>query len=379
MFQEFVQNKIDREIEIVNGLDEITKEQLIKSSLSDFTKNYFLNEFDAHSGRDELAEQITKSNKLYFNYAIRPKWTLQTFLFRNFESRPPNDIFNKLNYFPFYKFYSDSIRNFINESSPIFVTRSELIRIIDNTNNTIYDKLTNEISNIKIKNFFLQIFLLKYDSEVNYNLESSVPLSFIKIFLEDKSYHQFIDKFTAKVVSDDDSEISLMDIIKILTDKYSTSVKEEIIVPVTSEKNTDISVKEIRNEDVIPEKTISENVKPIEIILDTEEKTIYSEELSRASQNEKSKIISDDEISAGKANNIKNLFDDKLSEKILGRIYNSDLLKRERSFEKLSSYRSWIEASGYLKELFLINDVDIYNKDIIKFVNILNDHFKKLE
>ena len=235
MFQEFVQNKIDREIEIVNGLDEITKEQLIKSSLSDFTKNYFLNEFDAHSGRDELAEQITKSNKLYFNYAIRPKWTLQTFLFRNFESRPPNDIFNKLNYFPFYKFYSDSIRNFINESSPIFVTRSELIRIIDNTNNTIYDKLTNEISNIKIKNFFLQIFLLKYDSEVNYNLESSVPLSFIKIFLEDKSYHQFIDKFTAKVVSDDDSEISLIDIIKILTDKYSTSVKEEIIVPLKSE------------------------------------------------------------------------------------------------------------------------------------------------
>ncbi len=73
MFQEFVQNKIDREIEIVNGLDEITKEQLIKSSLSDFTKNYFLNEFDAHSGRDELAEQITKSNKLYFNYAISTK------------------------------------------------------------------------------------------------------------------------------------------------------------------------------------------------------------------------------------------------------------------------------------------------------------------
>lgn len=379
MFEEFVQNKIDRETGSVFALSEITKEQIVKSDISDFTKNYFLIEFDSHSGRDEIADLICKSNKLYFNYTIRPKWTLQTFLFKNFESRPPNDLLNKLNYFPFYKFYSDSIQSFINESSPIFVTKTELISIIDNTNNAIYGKLTNDISNIKIKNFFLQIFLLKYESEINYNLESSVPYSFIKIFLEDKSYNQLTDKFTGIRDFSEDDEISLKDIIKILTDKYSSSTKEETSSPEYYGTVQDLTGKE---------KAAGENIEsenPVEVELPAEvsktkvEIPIYSEELSQAQKESKGTGEDSEKNNSFKIKNIKDLFEDKQSEKILDRIYNSDLLKRERSYEKLSSYKTWFEASNHLKEIFLSNEVDIYNKEVVKFVNTLNEYFKKQE
>lgn len=381
MFEEFVQNKIDRENEIIFSLSEINKEQIVKSGLSDFTKNYFLIEFDPHSGRDEISEQISKSNKLYFNYAIRPKWTLQTFLFKNFESRPPNDLLNKLNYFPFYKFYSESIQSFINESSPIFVTKTELSSIIDSTNNALYGKLTNDISNVKIKNFFLQIFLLKYETEANYNLESSVPYSFIKIFLEDKSYHSLADKFTGIKDLSEESGISLKDIIKILTDKYSYPVKEETSLADLSGNNSFIPEKEnvITIELPLETEMPVASEKPVELKIAVEKEKIYSEELSNAQ--EKSTVTNADieRNNSAKIKNLKDLFDEKQSEKILDRIYDSDIMKREKSFNKLSNYKTWFEASNHLKEVFLSNRVDIYNKDVVKFVNILNDYFKSKE
>lgn len=379
MFEEFVQNKIDRETDTVITLSEITKEQIVKSDISDFTKNYFLIEFDPHSGRDEIAELISKSNKLYFNYAIRPKWTLQTFLFKNFESRPPNDLLNKLNYFPFYKFYSDSIQSFINESSPIFVTKTELISIIDNANIAIYEKLTNDISNIKIKNFFLQIFLLKYESEIKYNLESSVPYSFIKIFLEDKSYHQLTEKFTGIKDLSDDDEISLKDIIKILTDKYSSAIKEESSSPVYNTVIQDVPEKEKVDSEIIKAGKQVEVELTDEVLKTKEEIPIYSEELSKAQKDSHEADAEAETDISFHIKNIKDLFDDKQSEKILDRIYNSDILKRERSFDKLSSYKTWFEASNHLKEIFISNEVDIYNKEVVKFVNKLNEFFKSQE
>jgi hypothetical protein len=45
--------------------------------------------------------------------------------------------------------------------------------------------------------------------------------------------------------------------------------------------------------------------------------------------------------------------------------------------DKLSEFKTWKEASRYLKEIFSNNNVDIYNKDVLKFVNVLNDYFKK--
>ncbi len=52
---------------------------------------------------------------------------------------------------------------------------------------------------------------------------------------------------------------------------------------------------------------------------------------------------------------------------------------KEKSFEKLSECRSWKEASNHLKNIFQNNEVDIYNKEVITFVNVLNEYFKKLE
>jgi len=362
MFEKFVQGKIEYENDIIQNLTEISRESIVKSNLSEFTKNFILEDFSQKTDVDTLLTKVQKSNKLYFNFTIRPKWTLLTFLFNNFESRPQKEILKKLDTFPFYKFYTDSISNFINDNFQIFTTKGEISALIDDTNKAIYNKLTTDITNQKIKNFFLQLFQLKYDNESNYNLESTIPYSFIKIFLTDKDYSDLEKKFHKINNLNDESEISLKDILKVLMDKFSNIEKKE--------KQKPEDIKSLKTEPVLPVRIEFAEEK-------TESKIIYSENLLKAVKEKKDS----DEVTLpiDKVKNIRNLFDERLTRKVLDKVYGADIIYLERSFEKLSDYKTWLEATNHLKEIFQINRVDIYNKDVIKFVEVLNGYFKKME
>lgn len=414
MFESFVFNKIENENIILKNLletipagEHLTRMNLLNSTLSDFTKNYLLYEFNEKGESDEFIQKIAKSNKLYFNYTIRPRWTLQTFLFNNFESRPPTEIVKKLNLFTFYTFYTEAIKDFITDNFQIFITKAEVTSIIDHTNEAIYKKLTQEINNAKIKNFLLQIFLLKYEAESNYNLESTIPFSFIEIFLEDKSFNKLENKFGVINGINSDTEISLKDIIKVLTDKYNVPEKLEVITPVPeSDKKEveipavkkDLKIHAVKNEPLKPdlkkeEIVLSEKAKEEIIITDSTkyidvksetkngkaQENIYSAQLMEANKNTAAVTETEEKTPSGKDKLLNNLFTDKQMDKILNKVYMSDLKYRDRSFSKLSNYKTWFEASNHLKEIFRNNKVDLYSKDIISFVNILNDYYKNRE
>ena len=413
MFESFVFNKIENEnlifkklLETIPAGEHLTRMHILNSSLSDFTKNYLLYEFNEKGTDEEFTQKITKSNKLYFNYTIRPKWTLQTFLFNNFESRPPAEIVKKLNLFTFYSYYSEAIKDFITDNFQIFITKGELTSIIDHTNEAIRKKLTIDINNAKIKNFLLQIFLLKYETESNYNLESTVPFSFIEIFLEDKSFTDLEKKFSVIKGLNNESEISLKDIIKVLTDKYNVPEVQDVKTPAEISVKTESEIPSKKKELIKTEalrETVKQEMKKDEIVLSDKAKKeiivpvpkkeavkisearttedIYSAQLveeSKKTQQVTGKGESE-KPSTGKSSALNNLFSEKHMDKILNKVYRSDLIYKEKSFSKMSNYKTWFEASNHLKEVFKINQVDLYNKDIISFVNILNDYYKNRE
>ena len=440
MFENIVDSWTEKESGILDKLyrslrdgDYLNRIMILNSDLSDFTKNYILYEFNEESTSDELISKIEKANKLYFNYALRPKWTLQTFLFNNFESRPPNEILKKLNIFTFYNYYSDSIKEAIKDNFQIFITKTELTSIINSVNLSIYEKLSTDISSLKIKNFLIQLFLIRYEKESEYNLESKIPYSFVKIFLEDKSYTDFIQKFSVIKDLDSHTELSLKDITKVLTDKYNTSespektesldvstesgkvidddkiefnntepvknekdekeiesieisdtVPEIVIKPLNKIKNpavetsgkeietgkTEITKRDKKDSNVkIKDSNVSEPMKKIN------SDTIPKKETDIIDKKKKSEYTDADTIKTEK-NPISVLFDEKRTAQILKKIYKSDLILMDMSFTKLKECRNWQEASALLKQVFKRNDVDIYNKDVVYFVDKLNEYFK---
>lgn len=363
MLEKFAQEKIKSEKEIVESLPDLSRESIIKSNLSEFSKNYLLNGIDKQIEKDELFLKLEKSVKLNFNYTIRPGWTLLTYLFGNYESRPPGEISNKLLVFPFYKFYTDPINEVVQDDFQIFITKSETAKIIDETNKAIFNKLTDNISNLKIKNFFLQVFKLRYEEEFNYNLESTVPYLFIRIFLQDKSYTDLEKKFSVINNLSEQTEISLKDIIKVFTNKYK-------VPDFDNAAESDQVLKVSESEKIIVDfpgevKEVQAEIKP---------KELYSKELIQANEE---KGIADIEDKPVALNNdeIKNLFNDRHLQKILDKVYHSDLIYREKSLEKLNNFHTWEQATDHLKEIFRINRVDIYDKDIVSYVDRLNEYF----
>ena len=424
MFENIVDSWTEKESGILDNLykslksgEYINRIIILNSDLSEFTKNYILYEFDEESSSEDLKSRISKANKLYFNYALRPKWTLQTFLFNNFESRPPNEILNKLNIFTFYNYYTDSISDEIKDNFQIFMTKTELTSIIDSVNLSIYEKLSKEINSIKIKNFLLQLFLIKYGKESEYNLESSIPYSFIKIFLEDKSYTDFTNKFSVIKNLDSHTELSLKDIIKVLTDKYLiTETPEKKETPVTPDesdyKTEDFKIKKEKANDDIKEKGKIEIansgdedpeivIKPVSKIatgkidltekinepvesdktkklsgkFETKSKAVSDEKENSIAKKNQEEEVKDQSQTTGK-NAIGLLFDEKATDRILKKVYKTDIILMDMSFTKLKNCRSWNEATNVLKQVFKKNDVDLYNKDVVFFVDQLNEYFK---
>lgn len=436
MIESFVLKMIERENQTFEDLRnsfsserQLTKDDISRSKLSEFTKNYLSSTVEDYGNHSELLDRITKACKLRFNYAIRPKWTLLTYMFGSYESRPPADISKKLDLFPFYNFYIDSINDVLRDNFSIFITRNEVSLLIDETNKAIYRKLTTDINNAKIKNFFLQIYQLKYN-EQDLNLESTIPYSFIKIFLNDKYYFDIEKKFQLVKSINDEYEISLKDVIKVLMNKYDFQESEERNQFVVDKEETapEISVetkipaKEDKNENPAEDGVIE---KPVINVRHPGETTGVPGEITVPVENAKPKVTEpevpepdaakmeenvvvpaflneksapvitevktsvktpadeppSESASPGKETSdetvIKKLFNDKQFDKILEKVYNSDFDHVARSFMKLSHFKTWFEASNHLKEVFRSNNVDIYNKDVISFVDRLNEYYSE--
>src|SRR5690606_37674900 len=235
MLEQFVESKIKIERARIDKYDDITKSDVKKSRLPAPIKRYIIARFDGKLTDKEFSTLLSKAIKLNINYTIRPKWTLLNFLFNKYDSQQAEVIKEKTDIFTYYRFYIDFLINYIDEHSLVIITKDKAAMFIDEANKALHEKLVNNISGVKVKNFFIQLYRLSEEDQSNVSLTSTVPFLFIKTFLEDKDYKDILEKFTASGIKDNETEISLKDCIKIVSDKFapvpdskeSESIKEE--------------------------------------------------------------------------------------------------------------------------------------------------------
>lgn len=415
MFESLVKEKTNSEKSKIRLLSPVSRNTVAKSELSPFIKNFIFNETQEITESEYLDELIEKGVKLQFNFTLRPKWTLLNYVYGSIESKSDNEIRHKLRVFTFYKFYPDTILNYLDEETHLYVSKSKVELLLKDTNEVLYNKLTNEISGVKIKNFLVNIFKLKYEDESKINLESSIPFSFIKIFLEDKEYDDLLKKFDVIPNLKENTLVSYKDIIKVLTDKYTVheekyaekhedktekkeNKKEEIFEPITITQ--DNIKEELRHEEKkigieIPKKEINkENTKEVKTPkkeINYTKYDIYSDDLIKerdAKEKEEQENITeaDEEVfsethdnETGDQYQIKRLFTEKELTIIRDKIYSGSKTAMRNSFRTLAVMNTWKEAASHLKDLYNENKVHIYHKPVVKFTDALQEHFTNKE
>jgi hypothetical protein len=366
MFEKIIEAQVSSEKDKIKDLDVITPDSVRNSGLSVFTKNFITLEAENIRDRKKLDDLIDNSIKLNLNYTLRPKWTILNYIFGKLDSKPTEDILNRLEIFQFYLYYPELISNSLQDSGLVVVTKTNIQSLIDEADVTLHDKFTNNITGLKIKNFFLQLFRMKYDDEAMIGLDSTIPYSFLRIFLEDKGFNDLVNKFKKIEGLRDDWDLDLKTIIKILTDKYSINDDENM--PEQPVKDQEPDKPEVKFE--TPETGEQEQSEE-----EQKEEPYYRKE--EPEPHYPTEVIEESSLYTPKK--IKGLFKESELKVILKKVFNSDKLSMRTAFSELENIDNWYYASDYLKKLFLRNNVKIKDRGIVLFIDVLNEYFKKKE
>lgn len=397
---------IDKELSAIKDLRTINKESVKKTSLSVFSKRYIINLPQPVIENPDFEKIISDSVNLLFDYSITPCATLIQDLFGELDSQKSLVVAKKLSQFRFYKYYPDTIINFIKEEDKVIVLNDEIRLLLKDTNIALYEKLVDNITGIKIKNLFVQIFKLKYFSENRINLDSTIPRTFVYNFLTDKNYSDLKSKLESIPSTGNENEISLKDIIKYLTGKSSVVAatpeqqEDEVILLTVEEKpNIEITDEINHNEEekiiVDLEESNDRNHEgvvsngSVEILVGEEdsnekimlgdEDSFYSDELLNAINDESvfpTEIIGETVIETG-TSELKKLFRPYELNAISKKLFGNNKKEMFAFMRKLEDSNNWSDAIDQLKELFIEKNVDPYDSNVLLFVDVLQEHFNK--
>jgi hypothetical protein len=368
MFEQITDKRLKDAVGIVNSLRDYSTETIITSDLNDFTKSFIINDGGKYSNREELIRVIEKSIKLNLNFCVRPTWTLINYLFGNFDSKQKPEILKRIDIFIYYSFYTETIKEIINEDNSVSIKRTLVEDVLHQLNSDIYIKLTTETSGLKIKNFFLQIFKLKYGDNVEVSLDMSIPFSFIKLFLEDKGYTDLINLFKNAGFNNDNEEIELKTIIKVFTGKINSSSEVYKSAEVVETRPAEDEHEPVSDTVIhTPEKT--EKPEPANTYSDTSTKDDMFVPQSISNEFEEKEEIPE--------KHLRFHFKDEEIKSIAKKVYKGNKYLLLDSLLEIEKLRSWREATEYLKEIFINNKVNIGDKSVIVFVDVLNDYFEK--
>lgn len=166
---------------------------LTNKSLKEFFKEldelYFeLARFDIPS----LKMITEQSTSVIANYIVRPRTTLNWFIFRGEPTKSIREIMLRINYFCDYSYLKNGFFNWLKSNnieynSDAILSISEFKNIIENTDN-------QKINNITIDEFIEliePIFNFFYDREIN---NHTIPIEALILFLDDKYLYPISEK-----------------------------------------------------------------------------------------------------------------------------------------------------------------------------------------
>ncbi len=368
MFEQITEKRIKDAVGVVNNFFNYSTETIISSKLNDFTKFFLVNDGGRFSNKEELMVVIEKSIKLNINYCLRPTWTLINYLFGTFDSKQKTEIQTKADIFIYYSFYIEAIKDITRDEQYISIKRSLIEGVLRQINSDIYSKLTIDATNLKIKNFFSQIFKLKYGNNVEVSLDMSIPFNFIKMFLEDKGYSDLVTMFRDAGFTNVDEEVELKTIIKVLTGKIN-SISEVFKNIGTIEKIPGEEIIDAPKAEIFTPETTGSYKKEENAYSDNSTKEDIPAPLNISNEFEDSEEIP--------KKHLRFHFKEEEIKTISKKIFRGNIYLFLDSLVEIEMLKSWREATDYLKEIFINNKVNIGDKSVITFVDVLNDYFEK--
>ncbi|MDI6803908.1 MAG: hypothetical protein QME58_08680 [Bacteroidota bacterium] len=294
--------------------------------------------------RHEYLELVHDAIHLLLNYLMRPQWTLRSFLFDNTTQVSSDVILKALRNFSVYEYLKDLIVRIIKEKNIKLMTINEFQSLIW--------KCDREYIRRKDGYQLAQITLAIYDF-INYGnreTKSTVPTKgLIKLF-DDKGMRKVVDRLQIELQRHV-NEISFDELCILLEDLRKTYDGFEF------------------------ENTLQKIPVEIPVTAPLEDSPVVTITIDESEVVEKNDSISPQLSTKSQLLPLENFFDDDERKRFVKKIFRKNEKDFSDAVTDINNMTSWKEASKYVDEIYILNEVDLYSPEATRFTEITYNRF----
>ncbi len=326
-------------------------------------------------GQHDFALMLDHAVHFQFNFLCRPQWTLLNFIFENQRRRPTSDIRRKLRYCVDYSYYAEIIKRFIEERGLAEMTYEEFTELLEK----IDQEIVSRHSSIELA--LMTRPILRFIASANLTpgqekTEPRIPINAAIVFFEDKKLNDIKERLEAERDRNEVVDLNLRQLATYIEKVRTKNEEAELEFSEDQPVQPEAAVAK-PEESPKQEASLTETPKtpktPIKIFSDFDEEEPFvipePEPLEPLEDGDGEPLPPEELV------NLHSLFSPSEEKTFIKKVFQKDELMFRESLDQLNRMTEWKEASTYLQQVFMTNDIDPFSEVGILFTDKVQRRF----
>jgi hypothetical protein len=330
-------------------------------------------------GRHDFEGMLDHAVHFEFNFLCRPQWTLLNFIFENQRRRPTSDIERKLKYCVDYAYYAEIIRRYIENRGLAELTYEEFGSLLERIDQEIVARHSSVELAMMARPMvrFIEAALPVPPGRPG---EAHIPINAAIVFFEDKKLNDIKERLESERDSRGVSDISLLQLANLIEKVRTGDEAAEVLLPEAQHEQS-----EAPPEHGIPPSSEEKHVSttdggdgavlkaPVKVYSDFDEDAPLAEQ--SAVQQEQEREPDAASAPPEQMQDMQSLFSATDQKMFVRKIFRKHDIEFRLALDELNKIADWEEAARYLKEIFLLNDVDPFSEEAILFTDKIQSRY----
>ncbi len=316
--------------------------------------------------REEFLELADKASKFIFNYVIRPRWTLEKFLFKGDSEISRESIEAASRFFSSYSYYPKGIIEYLDFHGMNMLDLETWKKIHAKIDEHLLTTLPDKLNNLTWSLFNLFDFASGLDK---------IPADAMILFFRDKSASEIVDRIEFARDVRSLRSIDSLSLLRILEAPSSDLTQNIAVLPETPEAPKEFHTferqrvthpihPEVPAETPRPEPARREPERTQEQVAQPAAPQFPEQKGAPPERKEKPQI------------SIRKFMTAKLEEKVIKKIFRGSRSAYQIGVHKLDECSDWPSASRVVEGIFIDNEVDPFSKYAVAFTDAVSAKFR---
>ena len=342
----------------------------IKSLLKEI-RHVLKNSFEF--SREEFLEMTDRATKFIFNYVIRPRWTLEKFLFKGETEVNKENIEKASRFLADYPYYPKGILEYLDFNKRELLDVESWKQLHAKIDEHLLSALPSKAPSLTSAIFDLFAFSIggdrvPTDALILYFRDKSAPEAVDRLeFAKELKNIQSLDKATLSMIleatsKDVDQKIAVLKTPEEPPKEFHTFERQTVTNPFTPHEIEVPGIKDkVEEKEGVPQPVQVEHAKAEAKPMDQQ----LSETAEPAPKEPKSTAPS-----------IKTIMSEKLESKVVKKIFHGSRSGYQIAIHKLDESPSWEKATKILEGIFIDNEVDPFSKYAVALTDVVSAKFR---